>query len=268
MRVTKHPSRAFTLVELLVVIAIIAVLIAILLPALNKAREAAKVTMCASNQRQCYNGFLQYAHQHQGWIPIGRTGGVGLFADIRTWTYFLTEGRDSANNPGWPTHVRRPVTLCPSNLYYEKDIKIRDTTSNGRSSYAVYTVKSDSLTLIRNAKFQVSAAMDLVNEPSWFFRAQKLVRLPTPSASTIMLADSLTMHGSSTDGGGHMYGTFSEVSESDYAGRIHLLHPTERANVTFYDGHVESMTAKAMRHETPLKYRVFYTSSGVKFTEP
>src|SRR3954465_14931845 len=64
----------FTLVELLVVIGIIALLISILLPALNRAREEGKRTVCLSGLRSFGQLLNMYANDHKGMVPLGYNG--------------------------------------------------------------------------------------------------------------------------------------------------------------------------------------------------
>lgn len=67
-----NQRRGFTLVELLAVIAILGLLFSVLLPALTKAREAAKGTSCLSNLRQISHGWHLYADENDDVSVPGR----------------------------------------------------------------------------------------------------------------------------------------------------------------------------------------------------
>jgi prepilin-type N-terminal cleavage/methylation domain-containing protein len=67
---SRRPLHGFTLVELLVVITIIGILVALLLPAVQAAREAARIAHCQNNLKQLALGCL--AHESAvGYYPSG-----------------------------------------------------------------------------------------------------------------------------------------------------------------------------------------------------
>lgn len=77
-----HSAGGFTLIELLVVIAIIALLLSIVMPALKRAKEGGKRTMCLFNVKSLSTAWTIYVQENDGRFPYANTSDGGWIRAI------------------------------------------------------------------------------------------------------------------------------------------------------------------------------------------
>jgi len=108
-------NRGFTLIELLVVIAIIAILAAILFPVFAQAREKARQSSCASNEKQICLGVLQYIQDYDETFPGSQFYGTtpaGQYGWSSAIQPYIKNG--TMANSAWGNGAAGGVFTCPS----------------------------------------------------------------------------------------------------------------------------------------------------------
>lgn len=136
-------ARAFSLIELLVVIGIIAILIGLLFPALGRARERGRATLCTNNMRQLTTGVLLFADDQPGRrvpqvsMPIFPPQ-LGVVDPARSWVNTLKPYVDprvigrcpSDYSPHW-TEPRPNMGDCRRTVSYGLNAHVADPAATG-----------------------------------------------------------------------------------------------------------------------------------------
>lgn len=225
----RYRRQGFTLVELLTVVAIIAVLIALLLPALNRARDAARSVKCLSHLGQCGTAVQLFAIDHRGIIlQFTYVNGRGLW-----WSNYLT-GNSSRCPPSLQGNYigNAAVLSCPEMVRANKN----------PGTYGMYSPHRD--------PYQVSSPFP---QPySGNFVGMQISRIPHPSDYAALFDTSSYAHSNWGTGLGTWSINATEPSPpggwggyANSGGGVWLAHTTT-ANGWFYDGHAEGVSPSGL----------------------
>jgi prepilin-type N-terminal cleavage/methylation domain-containing protein/prepilin-type processing-associated H-X9-DG protein len=224
-------ARAFTLIELLVVISIISLLISILLPALSKARAAARNVQCLTNLKQMGLITSMYQGDYKGFFPVAR----------------LRDYLGSGNDAHWPGLLvtknyltNADVMLCPTNDQSTiRENLLTKSKLNGPTwgdwRYVDYGYNRDNIATSKDYGYNQNDIPELLYGPS-----AKINELIKPG-STITMAD--TWHGTNVSRGWSLLSdSFPGAGARPSVGPLAVRHDSS-VNVSWADGH--STTVKA-----------------------
>ena len=225
----------FNVIELLVVIAIVALLAALLLPALTKAKEQGRSSICKNNMRQLSLAMVLYADDNDDYLPwpgdVDRNWQPDWVFGGQPNTY--PNSPDAWNMPGFGFHAESG-SIFPYATSQPRVVPHRDYYT---STHRIYRCPSSgALGEALRVNFSMNEELDPTTDLTKAVpEGVKVANVVSPTQKILLVnEDPATMKNASfTPQGTALTGQF-------------VLHDG-RVNVGFIDGHLEAMRDRKVR---------------------
>ena len=240
MEARNNMKNRFTLLELLIVLSVIAVLVSLLLPALGKARATGRSAACLSNQKSLSLAQTSYSVDNGEWLlPAALTASSGSNAQLHEFWGGMLAGYQSDGSITSPYGALMKKSAAPKRIlgtnqyYFTGALVCPEQTLE--FAYGAFRYSHYGRGVCGGAN---TSGSNSSGGYAYMFGKTSVLTRPAEAVFTLDFPLKTTFYDR----------LLISMVEHNSLGIMTGFHHNQRSNVSFFDGHCESVSRSAMEH--------------------